>query len=406
MKLFGSTHKKSGAHSAPDRHRTHSQRTLREEIFDDYDADEEYEEYPVYHTRQKRRWPKVVIIVLAVIAALGIGGYAALSVWIRPPEMPVYTAAPKITDDPGADATEPPDGEQDTPEPTEDPKLETGYGNENRYTFLLLGKEPDGFNTDTIITGTFDVKEQWLHVVSIPRDTLVNVPWGVKRINSVYSMSKEGGYDGWEFENGIDGLRQALGDIMGYEPAFYAVVDIVAFEKLVDAIGGVTFDVPCNMNKTDPPIHFQAGVQHLSGEDALKVLRYRDYVMGDIDRIGVQQSFLKTVAEQTLTLGNIPNIGKVFDIYDKYVETNLSSGNIAWFLKEFLKLDKEDITFQTMPGDYSLSINGNSLVGINTDEWLEIVNRDLSPLEREITVADVDIMSYSDQYGYSSTRTR
>ena len=359
---------------------------------------------------KKRIWPRVLITVLAVVAVLLVGAYTAFEVWVRPPEQHIYTLDTDQPRDPSEDQnseTPAPDGSggeeaEPTVEPTEMPVPEGGYANENRYTFLVVGKEPDGYNTDTILVGTFDVEEEWLHIVSIPRDTLVNVPWWPAKINSVYSMSASG-YGSWQYDSEIDGLCAAVKDIMGYEPAYWAVIDIVAFEKLVDAIGGITFNVPYDMDKDEPEIHFSAGEQWLSGADALKVVRYRDYPMGDIDRISVQQEFLKTLADEMLTLGNIPNIGKVYGIYDEYVETNLASGNIAWFIREFMKLDAESITFATMPGDYCLSIKGTSFVNIYLDSWLEMVNSDLSPLEREITAEDVEVVRYSDSWGYYVT---
>ncbi len=359
---------------------------------------------------KKRIWLRVLITVLAVLAVICVGAYTAFEIWVRPPEQYIYEpnednkdeVSGENNDAPAEDDGNDPEEAEETAEPTEEPVPEGGYANENRYTFLVIGKEPDGYNTDTILVGTFDIEEKWLHVVSIPRDTLVNVPWWPAKINSVYSMSASG-YGSWQYDSEIDGLRAAVKDIMGYEPAYWAVIDMVAFEKLVDAIGGITFDVPCDMNKDEPEIHFSAGEQWLSGEDALKVVRYRDYPMGDIDRISVQQEFLKTLANQMLTLGNVPNIGKVYSIYDEYVETNLASGNIAWFIREFLKLDAEDITFETMPGDYCLSIKGTSFVNIYLDEWLEMINNELSPLEYEITAEDVKIVRYSDSWGYYVT---
>lgn len=359
-------------------------------------------------SEKKRIWPRVLIITAAVIAVILLGAYTAFEIWVRPPAQHDYSADAAETAAPSPEGGEGDPSENtealptETPEPTEMPAPEGGYANENRYTFLVVGKEPDGYNTDTILVGTFDIEEEWLHIVSIPRDTLVNVPWWPSKINSVYSMSASG-YKSWQYDSEIEGLCAAVKDIMGYEPAYWAVIDMEAFEKLVDAIGGITYNVPYDMDKDEPEIHFSAGEQWLSGADALKVVRYRDYPMGDIDRISVQQDFLKTLANEMLSLGNIPNIGKVYSIYDEYVETNLASGNIAWFIREFMKLDPEQITFATMPGNYCLAIKGISFVGIYLDDWLAMINSDLSPLEREITAEDVNIVRYSDSWGYYAT---
>jgi anionic cell wall polymer biosynthesis LytR-Cps2A-Psr (LCP) family protein len=195
---------------------------------------------------------------------------------------------------------------------------------------------------------------------------------------------------------------------MGYEPDCWAIVDLEAFEKLVDAIGGVYYDVPVDMYYNDPDqdlyINISAGYQWLSGADALKVVRFRSgYANADIGRIGTQQDFLKTVASQMLTLGNIPNLTNVYDIYEEYVDTNLTVGNIAWFVKEFLKLDEEDITFDIVPGNYTLTVGRLSYVSVDVDAWLELVNTTLSPLDKEITRDDVNILTYDTTYGASST---
>lgn len=99
-------------------------------------------------------------------------------------------------------------------------------------------------------------------------------------------------------------------------PVDYTVsVNLKGFTALVDAIGGVDFDVPINMDYDDPiqnlSIHFKKGVQHLSGADALRVVRFRHnndgsgYGSEDLGRMATQQKFLKAVAKKMLSAGNI-----------------------------------------------------------------------------------------------------
>ena len=97
---------------------------------------------------------------------------------------------------------------------------------------------------------------------------------------------------------------------MGFEIDNYAVVNTKAVAEIIDAIGGVYFDVPQDMVYRDPiqglDINIKKGYQLLSGADAVKVLRFRDgYAGGDIQRIGVQQEFFKAIAKQFLDLKNI-----------------------------------------------------------------------------------------------------
>ena len=114
------------------------------------------------------------------------------------------------------------------------------------YTFLVVGLDKVGYNTDTMMVGRLDTETHEINVVSIPRDTMVNVSWSVKKVNTLYAADINSG------GNGIDGLMDGLKDILGFEIDCYAVVDLDAFVQLVDAIGGVDYDVPVDMNYYDP----------------------------------------------------------------------------------------------------------------------------------------------------------
>ena len=103
-------------------------------------------------------------------------------------------------------------------------------------------------------------------------------------------------------------------------------------------------------------IHIKQGYQLLDGDDFVNAMRFRisndgsnTYIGGDIERIAFQQKLLMALARQTLSLENIPNLTKIFEIYEKRVDTNVSVGNLAYFATEFMKLDADSITFQTIP---------------------------------------------------------
>ena len=85
------------------------------------------------------------------------------------------------------------------------------------YTFLLVGRDDGGGgNTDTIMVGCYDVKNATLDVLSIYRDTLVDVPWEIKKINSVYN------------NQGMEGVQQQVKNLIGYVPDYYFVVELDA----------------------------------------------------------------------------------------------------------------------------------------------------------------------------------
>ncbi|MGI6012936.1 MAG: LCP family protein [Oscillospiraceae bacterium] len=336
--------------------------------------------------RRRRRARRVLTTVFFVILLLVVGVFAAYKILIKPPEI---GNSLRTGDSISVD------GANDTNE--DDSRLLNAGRKNGVYTFLIVGMDQASGSTDTILVGALDTKNETLNVVSIPRDTLVNVSWSVKKINSVYGST-----------DGINGLMDELENIMGFRIDSYGVVNLEAFEKIVDTIGGVYYDVPVDMQYYDPTqdldINIAAGEQWLSGEKALQVVRYRaGYADGDIGRIGTQQDFLMTVAKQMLSIGNIPNLPALAQIYTEYVDTNLTTSNVIWYAKEFLKLDSEDITFQTLPGNYNDSINGGSYVSIYIDEWIALVNSCLNPYNEEVTVENLDILTRNSAGGLYAT---
>lgn len=329
--------------------------------------------------RRRRRARRVIVTILIILLLLAAGLFVAGKFLIQPPDIidDVHQG-----DDISANGEEGEQGYND--------QLLGADRKKGVYTFLIVGVDKDSTNTDTILVGSLDTKNKKMNVVSIPRDTLVNVSWSIKKINSVYGAT-----------GGIDGLIEELEDIMGFRVDSYGIVDLEAFEKIVDTIGGVYYDVPVPMKYYDPAqdldINIDPGYQWLSGKDALGVVRFRSgYSNGDIGRINTQQDFLMTVAKQMLSLENIPNLSALAQIYKDYVDTNLTTGNIVWYVKEFLKLDAEDITFQTMPGNYTDSINGLSYVTIYINDWIAMINSSLNPYLEDVAVEHLDILTRSE----------
>lgn len=356
--------------------------------------------------REKRRTPgkagrtaAIAVCVVLVLAFAAVAGYLA---W----EKPVDRAGGGLVD-PTAESVPPKASEAPDAEPSVEPTQDPNEGapaslNENMYTFLVVGLDQVSNSTDTIMVGRIDTETHKIDVVSIPRDTMVNVSWGTKRVNTYYSSDLVSG------GNGIDGLMKGIRDLVGFDIDCYAVVDLEAFVELVDAIGGVDYDVPIDMYYYDPSqglnISIPAGMQHLDGETAVKVVRFRSgYPTADIDRIGTQQDFLMSVAGQMLTLGNIPNLPTFIDIFEKYVTTNLSAANISFFARQFLMCKSEDISFHTAPGNGGDSVKGNSYYSLYVDEWLEMVNECLNPYDQPVTTANVNILTHSYSSGFYST---
>ena len=286
------------------------------------------------------------------------------------------------------------------------------------YTVLILGRDTGGGgNTDTMLLASYDVTNQKATVMSIPRDTMVNVSWDIKRINSVYN-SYGGG------DKGIQHLYKEISQLVGFEPDYQVIVEWEAVGKIVEAMGGVWFDVPRDMNYEDPyqdlSIHQKKGYRLLSGDDAMQVLRYRHdnrrngvmlgYPDGDLGRIKTQQALLKAMVEQLLQLKNIGKVNEFAKVFQECVETDLSFQNILWFAQSAYLggLKVENVNFVTMPNKgascWSRTVgNYQSYVVPIASELLELVNTQLSPFVETFTMSDLDIMSVNSDGSVSSS---
>ena len=315
---------------------------------------------------------------------------------------------------PGAESTAPESADPNasaTPTPTEDPNAGAPASLvDGMYTFLIVGFDQVAYHTDTIMVGRMDTVNHTINVVSIPRDTLMNISGGTKKINELFlrGMNNTDGDQDAKLQGGIDRLLEGITDILGFTPDVYAAVDLEAFVQLVDAIGGVDYDVPVDMHYSDPTqdlyINLDAGMQHLTGEQALAVMRFRSgYVTADIGRIGTQQDFLMSIASQFLSLGNIPKLGEFIDIFTEYVQTNMDAGNRAFFARQFLMCSSEDISFETIPANYNDAIKGLSYVSIYVDEWITMINEKLNPYDQPVTTSNVNILTHSTTSGFYST---
>lgn len=176
-------------------------------------------------------------------------------------------------------------------------------------------------------------------------------------------------------------------------------MDLKGFTALVDAIGGIDFEVPINMNYDDPiqnlSIHFQKGMQHLNGADALRVVRFRHnndgtgYGSEDLGRMSTQQNFLKAVAKKMFTAGNIATkIDDYARIFNQYVETDLTLGNLVWLGTEVLKMGVDKIDFSTLPNEWH-----SPYIYLDPTETLTVVNTYLNPYVEDRTVEDLNLPS-------------
>lgn len=339
--------------------------------------------------RLKARY--IPLIVLGVLLVLGVGVYAFLKAFAKPPDVSVKE--PEITlgegeEDPYADLVEPfiEDGDRER--------------KDDYYTFMFCGTDDGGTRTDTIIVASYNVKTQEVNMVNIPRDTMSNVKRSIKKIN--------GGFNG-----GPEQLEKELEMLLGIPIDRYVVVSFEGFEELIDLIGGVDFNVPTYMVWDDPSqdlhIYLEPGMQHLDGEKAIQLVRFRQnnpgvkggYAEGDIGRIKMQQEFLRTVAKKILSPQNLLNLGDMTKAVLDNTETNLTLSELTWFGMQALKMDFNNINMTTLPGHAAYLYEADyghmqSYFVPEEENILEMVNELLNPYTEDVTKLNlIDISRYS-----------
>ena len=254
------------------------------------------------------------------------------------------------------------------------------------YNILLYGVDNDACGSDTNMLMRFDAVNKTVDVVSLPRDTLMS---NGHKLNSSYN------------NGGTEKLRSNIEDMLGVPVDFYVSVDLKGFITLIDQIDGVDFDVPEDMDYDDPyqdlHIHFKKGLQHLNGQQAMEVVRFRHNNdntgyggQQDLGRIGTQQAFLKTVAQKLMKLENVPAMAETFL---KYVKTDLTLGNLIWLANQALSMGGMDaISFATLPGDGAGWYKGMSVYALDPEQVLEMTNSMLNPYATDITADDQNIL--------------
>ena len=222
---------------------------------------------------------------------------------------------------------------------------------------LVMGvsEDIDAKLTDTIMLCAYYPNEQKVSILSIPRDTFVGTSTtsadSYDKINALYQTSPER-------------TLEAVRNLTGIDVRNYVVISNNALRDVVDAIGGVYFDVPINMNYDDwgqkLHIHLEKGYQLLDGDKAEQLVRFRhnndgttypsEYGTQDIGRMRTQREFLKAAATQILSGNNIFKIDDIMQVVFENIETNLKMEDIIKYVPSATEFNPENIQSEMLPG--------------------------------------------------------
>ena len=255
------------------------------------------------------------------------------------------------------------------------------------FKCLVLGISTDeegALLTDTIMVASYNPNTQKATLLSIPRDTFTGTnpakatPY--QKINSVYSRKQD-----------PQDVLDAVNQVTGLNLEYYIIVKTEGFIKLVDAIGGVTFNVPIDMDYDDTSqdlhIHLKAGEQFLDGDKAEQLVRFRhnndgtsypeEYGDNDLGRMRTQREFIMAVIKQTVKVENIFKLGQILDVAEENVITNVDFNVAKDYIPYAVEFNTADLLTATLPGENTNKNEVGTWVFVADEEETAILIQEL-----------------------------
>ena len=293
---------------------------------------------------QKKRQKRSILLVAALILIL-LGTYAAAKVWVK---MDSWQNKAEKSDF--------------VVSASEQEKIK------DVINVAVFGTDEDGFRADVNMVVSFNTTTKELHMISVPRDTRVVLTDDmidyleeedeyVPNRNGVYGQCKLTEVHAYAGKGNRCAFSVAmLEELLDIQIDYYVKFDLTAFKKVVDAVGGVDFYVPQDMywDMTDtggPLINLREGMQHLDGDKAEQLVRFRDgYAQKDLKRIEVQQEFIMALIEKVCSSETLLNrLDDLVEVVLDCTESDITVTEALKYVKYVKDLDPAKITSDTVP---------------------------------------------------------
>lgn len=207
-------------------------------------------------------------------------------------------------------------------------RIEPVYPGKDNFSVLFIGvderKGETKSRSDVLILATFNKDDKTIKMVSIPRDTRVLIPgYYEDKINHAH------------YFGGVDLAVNTVEELFDVPVDYYVKLNFEAFIEIIDALGGITVDVPFTFTEMDSndkknSITLHEGRQHLNGEEALAFVRMRKQdPLGDIGRGERQKQVIKAIIEKGATLQSITKFDDILDSIGDNLTTNFTFQNLV-----------------------------------------------------------------------------
>ncbi|MDN5954400.1 MAG: LCP family protein [Loigolactobacillus coryniformis] len=304
------------------------------------------------HKKKSRRWPKILLAVIAVMLLVG-GVFAAYAYYqTKQTANKIYKAS--------------------------DENASAVVKQKKPLSILLLGIDTgadgrtDKGRSDTMIVATINPTTKKTTFVSIPRDTMAEMTasgeTSIQKINSAYEIG------------GAKTAKKTVSKLLNIPINYYLTLNMGGLAKIVDAVGGVT--VTSNLTFTFNNITIKKGTHHLNGKQALSFARMRyDDSKGDYGRQLRQQQVIKAVTKKLLSLNGVANYQKILSVVQNNLQTDLSFSDMKGLAANYRSAATNMVSDQLQGQD--AYINGSSYQIASTKE----INRISKKLRKQLNLS-------------------
>ena len=218
-----------------------------------------------------------------------------------------------------------------------------------KINILLLGRDAQNpiysGNTDSITILSIDKKTKKVALLSIPRDSKVNIPGhGMDKINAAYG------------DGGINLTVTTIENFLNIHIDYYVVIDFEEFKSIVDTLGGINVNVEPQIAAYRPELG-QAGVKKLNGDQTLLYARFRQDNEGDIGRVHRHQKIIAEIVKESLEPSNLPKLPSILNQLRENTHTNVPIYDSIMLGKLLMDFDINNAPVEMITGK-SQRVNG------------------------------------------------
>jgi LCP family protein required for cell wall assembly len=213
-------------------------------------------------------------------------------------------------------------------------------------------------NSDVLMLVHVPANRRYLEVVSMPRDSWVNIPGhGMNKINAAFGLG------------GPPLMVRTVEQATGLTINDYVEVNFLGFVKVIDALGGVDICLPYAVNDSYSGLHMSAGMHHVDGVTALEFARDRhSFALSDLARISDQQQLLASLLSQVISSGTMANpvrLAHVLSAVTSAVKVD-DRFNVLGLANQLRNIRLSDVTFTSVP---LASVNYTTPTGESAVLW-------------------------------------